>query len=67
VTVDGVWIGELDLLTNCIHQLELHFTVHWHIQTSVLSLLQYPLAVSWQQIEDNGDSSAFVVMLLPAD
>jgi hypothetical protein len=28
VTVDGIWIGELDLLTTCIHHLELHFTGH---------------------------------------
>jgi hypothetical protein len=42
------WI--LALLTTCIHHLELHFTDHWHTQTSVLSLLQSPLAVSWQQI-----------------
>jgi hypothetical protein len=37
--MDGVWIGELDLLTTCIHHSELHFIVHWHAQTSVLSLL----------------------------
>jgi hypothetical protein len=42
------WI--LDLLTTCIHNWELHFTVHCHTQTSVLSLLQPPLAVSWQRI-----------------
>jgi hypothetical protein len=30
------WI--LDLLTTCIHHSELHFTHHWHTQTSVLSL-----------------------------
>jgi hypothetical protein len=29
----------LDLFTTCIHQSELHFTFHWHTQTSVLSLL----------------------------
>jgi hypothetical protein len=30
----------------------LHFTDHWHTQTSVLSLrvLQSPLAVSWERI-----------------
>jgi hypothetical protein len=38
----------IDLLTTCIHHLELHFTDHWHTQTSVLSLLQSPLAASWQ-------------------
>jgi hypothetical protein len=43
------WI--LHLLTICIHHSELHFTDHLtHIQTYVLSLLQSPLAVSWQQI-----------------
>jgi hypothetical protein len=26
VTIDGVWIGELDLLTTCKHHSELHFT-----------------------------------------
>jgi hypothetical protein len=30
VTTDGQWIGELDLLTTCIHYLELHFTDRWH-------------------------------------
>jgi hypothetical protein len=42
------WI--LDLLATCIHRSELHFAVHWHTQPSVLSPLQSPLAVSWQQI-----------------
>jgi hypothetical protein len=41
------WI--LDLLTVCIHHSELHFTVHWHTKTSVLSILQSPLAVSWKR------------------
>jgi hypothetical protein len=27
-----------------------HFRNHWHAQTSVLSLLQSPLAVSWRRI-----------------
>jgi hypothetical protein len=45
---DTDWI--LDLLTTCTHHSELHFTVHWHTQTSALSLLQSPLAVSWQRI-----------------
>jgi hypothetical protein len=40
----------LDILTTCIHHSELHFTVHWHTQTSVLSLLQSPIAISWQRI-----------------
>jgi hypothetical protein len=42
------WIS--DLLTTCMHHSRLHFTDHWHTQTSVLSLLQSPLAISWQQI-----------------
>jgi hypothetical protein len=42
------WI--LDLLTTCIHHSELHFTVHWHTQTGVLSLLQSLLAISWQRL-----------------
>jgi hypothetical protein len=42
------WI--LDLLTTCIHHLELHITVHWHTQTRVLSVLWSPLAVSWQRL-----------------
>jgi hypothetical protein len=36
VTLDRVWIGELDLLTTCTHHLKLHFTNDWHTQTSVL-------------------------------
>jgi hypothetical protein len=33
VTIGGVWVGCLDLLTTCIHHLELHvITVHWHTQ-----------------------------------
>jgi hypothetical protein len=42
------WI--LDLLTTCTHHSELHFTDQWHTQTSVLSLLQSPLSVSWQRL-----------------
>jgi hypothetical protein len=41
-------------LTTCIHHSELYFTDHWHTQTSVLSLLQSPLAVSWQRICNTG-------------
>jgi hypothetical protein len=41
------WI--LNLLIACIHHSELHFTEHWHTQTSVLSPLNYPQAVSWQR------------------
>jgi hypothetical protein len=40
----------LDLLTTCIHHSELHFTDDWHSQTSVLSVLQSPLAVPWQRL-----------------
>jgi hypothetical protein len=40
----------MDLLTTCIHHSELHFTVHWYTQTSVLSLLLSPLVVSWQRL-----------------
>jgi hypothetical protein len=47
VTIDGVQTDELDLLATCIYRLELHFTDHWYTQTSVRSLLQFPLAVSW--------------------
>jgi hypothetical protein len=39
----------LVLLTTCMHNSELQFTVHWYTQTSVFSLLQSPLAVSWQR------------------
>jgi hypothetical protein len=46
----GYGLDELDLWTTCIHHSERHFTDHWCIQTSVLSLLQSPLVVSWQQL-----------------
>jgi hypothetical protein len=36
--IDGVWIGWIDLLTICI------YTDYWHTHTSLLSLLQSPLA-----------------------
>jgi hypothetical protein len=36
----------MDLLTTW----NVHFTDHWHTQTSVLSLLPSPLAFSWQQL-----------------
>jgi hypothetical protein len=52
-----------DLLTACIHHSDLHLTVHWHTQTSVLSLLQSSLADSWQRLLE-GDSSAFRVQIL---
>jgi hypothetical protein len=42
------WI--LDLLTTCICHSKPHSTDHRHTQTSVLSLLQSPQAVSWQQL-----------------
>jgi hypothetical protein len=38
VTIDGVWIGVLDLLTTCIHHLKLQFTFHWYTQTLVSSV-----------------------------
>jgi hypothetical protein len=52
VTIDGVWIGELDLLTTCVHHSEVHFTDHWHTHTHrlVSSVYQSPLAVSWQRL-----------------
>jgi hypothetical protein len=40
----------MDWLTTCVHHSELHFADHWHIQTSVLCLIQCPLAVSWQRL-----------------
>jgi hypothetical protein len=46
VTTYRVLTGWIDLLTTCIHQSELHFTDHWHTQTSVLSLVQSQLAVT---------------------
>jgi hypothetical protein len=46
VAIDGVWI---EYWIYCIHHSELHFICHWHTQSSVLSLLQSPLAVSWQR------------------
>jgi hypothetical protein len=50
VTIDGVWIGYWIYWPLNIHHSELHFTHHWHTQTSVLSLLQSPPAVSWQRL-----------------
>jgi hypothetical protein len=40
----------MDWMNGFIDHSELHFTVHWHTQTSVLSLIQPPLAVSWQRL-----------------
>jgi hypothetical protein len=37
----------IDLLITSIHHLELHFTDHWHTETSDFILLQSPLAASW--------------------
>jgi hypothetical protein len=34
VTIDGVGIGELDLLTTSVHHSELHFTDHRHTLVS---------------------------------
>jgi hypothetical protein len=28
VTIDGVWVGEIGLLTTCLHHPELQFTVY---------------------------------------
>jgi hypothetical protein len=39
----------MNLLTTCIHHSELHF-IDRYTQTNVLSLLQSPLAVSWQRL-----------------
>jgi hypothetical protein len=39
----------MDSLTTYTRHSELHFTDHWHTQTSVLSLLQHPLTISWQR------------------
>jgi hypothetical protein len=50
MTIDGIWIGELDLLTTCTHHWELPFTDHWHTEPNVLILLQFLLAVSWQRL-----------------
>jgi hypothetical protein len=50
VTVDGIWIGDSIIDDLYTHNSWLHFTDHWHTQTSVLSVLQSPLAVSWQRI-----------------
>jgi hypothetical protein len=44
----GFDIGFTDHLYT--HDSWLYFTNHWHTQTSVLRLLQSPLAVSWQWI-----------------
>jgi hypothetical protein len=38
----------MDLLTTYIHHSELHFTDHWHTQTSVLDLLQFTPAISYK-------------------
>jgi hypothetical protein len=40
----------MDLLTTCIHHSELHIIDYRHTQTSFLSLLQSPLAVSWKRL-----------------
>jgi hypothetical protein len=38
MTIDGVWIGELDLLTTCIHKSELRLTVHRYTHRLVPSV-----------------------------
>jgi hypothetical protein len=42
--------GLMDSLTTFIQHSELYFADYWHTQTSVLSVLWSPLAVSWQQL-----------------
>jgi hypothetical protein len=49
-TIDGGLDWILDLLTTLTHDSQLHFTDHTDTQTSVLSVLQSPLAVPWQRI-----------------
>jgi hypothetical protein len=41
---------DADIGLHLIHGSELQFTYHWHTRTSILSLLQSPLAVSWQRL-----------------
>jgi hypothetical protein len=48
LTVFGLVTRFIDYL--CTHDSWLHFTDYWHTQTSVLSLLQSPIAVSWKRI-----------------
>jgi hypothetical protein len=40
-----------------IHDSWLHFADHWHTQSSVLSLLQPPVAVSWQRLSEHFPSA----------
>jgi hypothetical protein len=40
----------MDLLNTAIHHAVSHVIDHWHTQKSVLSILQSPLAVSWQRL-----------------
>jgi hypothetical protein len=54
----GVWTGELDLLTTCIHYSELQFTDHSHTQTSVLSLLVFT-SLFLATASNSEDSSAY--------
>jgi hypothetical protein len=49
------WI--LDLLTTCTQHSELHFTDHWHRQTSVLNLLVSTIRFL-ATASNSGDSSA---------
>jgi hypothetical protein len=51
VSIDRVGIGD-SIYWPFIHTHDswLHFTDHWHIETSVLSALKSPLVVSWQRI-----------------
>jgi hypothetical protein len=50
VTIDGVWIGYWIYWPLIYKPSELHFLDHWNAQISVPSLLQSPLAVSWQRL-----------------
>jgi hypothetical protein len=56
VTIDGVWIRELDLLATCIAHLELHFTDHWHRLMS--SAFQVSISHFLATASTEGDSSA---------
>jgi hypothetical protein len=46
----GYELVALDLLATRRHHSQLPFTDNWHTQTSVLSLLQSPLTISWQRL-----------------
>jgi hypothetical protein len=50
VTIDGVWICNRLYWPLLTHNSWVHFTNHCQTQTSVLSLLQSPLAVAWYRL-----------------